>query len=99
MQLIFGDNKSKYDLLFSEGKIDEAKSVKEMIRLSFSTLTEERDVYGYMSFGANSNRPLFFCARKDTLLKRSVYYLHAVYHELRPDYFFGKEYIKDMVVV
>ena len=98
MQLIFGDNKSKYDLLFSEGKIDEAKSVKEMIRLSFSTLTEERDVYGYMSFGANSNRPLFFCARKDTLLKRSVYYLHAVYHELRPDYFFGKEYIKDMVL-
>ena len=96
MQFIFGDNKSKYDLLFAEGKETEAKSVKDMIRLSFGNLTETRDVYGYMSFGANSNRPLWFHAQKDMLLKRDVYILHAFYRDLLPEYFFGSDYVSDM---
>jgi hypothetical protein len=96
MQFIFGDNKSKYDLLFADGKESEAKTVKDMIRLSFGNLTETRDVFGYMSFGANSNRPLWFHAQKDLLLKRDVYILHAFYRDLLPEYFFGSDYVSDM---
>ena len=95
MQFIFGNNKSKYDLLYTDDKREDASSVLNILKIPFAP-TEEYDVYGYVPFGTNSNRPLFFHCQKDTELSRSVYFLHGIYRELSSEYFFSDEYMSDL---
>ncbi len=95
MQFIFGDNRSRYDLLYTDDVREEAAKVLDLIRLPFE-LDESFDIYGFLPFGKNSNRPLYFRAKKDTKLSRNVYFLHGFYRELDTEYFFGNAYTGDM---
>lgn len=91
MQFIFGDNTSQYALLFFDDKLENASKIKELIRLPYSP-SESFDSYGFLPFGSNNNRTLFFKFTKDTKMVRNVYILHGVYSDLDPEYFYNYTY-------
>ena len=95
MQFIFGDNTSKYTLLYFDDKPANATKLQEMVRLPYSP-HPRFDSLGFIPFGPNQNRSLFFKFQKDTKMQRNVYVLHGVYDEMKPNYFFGKEYLNGM---
>lgn len=92
MQFIFGDNTSKYTMLFFDDKADNAGKIKDMVRLPYSP-NPDFDAFGFIPFGINNNRALFFKFQKDTKMVRNVYLLHGVYTDPDPDYFFSDEYV------
>ncbi len=93
MQFLFGSDKDHgYGFLYTEGKKTEAEDVKRAI--SF-TVEAGVDAYGMVTFGANSNRPLFFRAKKDESYQREAYYIHGIYRDASPDYF-KNEYLRDV---
>lgn len=92
MQFIFGDNTTKYTLLFFDDKAENAAKMKDMVRLPYSP-NPQFESLGFIPFGNNNNRSLFFHFQKDTKMARNVYILHGVYDEYNPEYFFGKEYV------
>ena len=91
MQFIFGDNTSKYTLLFYDDKQENAAKIKDMIRIPYSP-NERFDSYGFIPFGSNNNRALFFKFQKDIKMVRNVYILHGVYTEISPEYFHSEVY-------
>ncbi len=83
MQFIFGDNTSKYTLLYHDDPSGSAEQIKEMIRIPYSP-SPLFDAIGYLPFGTNNSRLLVFRFAKDTKMVRNVYFLHGVYGEQDP---------------
>ena len=96
-QFIFGDNTSKYTLLYFDDKPEVAAKIKDMIRIPYSP-SERFNSYGFIPFGSNSNRTLFFKFQKDTKMIRNVYILHGVYSDIDKEYFYGNEYLKGLSI-
>ena len=99
MQFFFGDNRSKYDLLYTDApKRSDAQSICNKISLPFSP-EAGYDVFGYMPLGTNANSPMFFRCRHDTgITQRGAYYLHGVYLDAQPDFFFSNDYVKGIMI-
>ncbi len=94
MQFIFGSDKDKgYGMLFTDGKPAEAERIKTSISL---TVEAGVDSFGFMGFGTNHNRPLFFRIKKDFSYNREAYYIHGIYRDAYREYFAGGDYEKDM---
>ena len=91
MQFVFGDNKSRYDLLYTDGDRGEANKILDMIRLPY-TSDPTYDTYGFVPFGTNFNRLLFFRCKRDTELSRGVYYLHGITHDIDKSEFVTQKY-------
>ena len=92
MQFIFGDNTSKYTLLFHDDSAENAAKIMDLVRLRYSA-NPTFDSYGFIPFGVNSNRALFVKFQKDRKMVRNVYMLHGVYSDINPEYFFTDAYL------
>lgn len=92
MQFIFGDNTSKYTLLFCDDQPESAAKIKDMVKLPYSP-SPVFDSFGFIPFGINNNRALFVKLYKDMKMVRNVYVLHGIYNEPNAEYFFGEEYL------
>lgn len=92
MQFVFGDNTSKYTMLYFDDKPDAAEKAQSLVQMSYSPNPDFESV-GFVPFGANNTRALFFKFCKDFKMKRNVYFLHGVYSDVEPEYFYGKNYV------
>lgn len=97
MQFIFGDDTSKYTLLYSDDRQDNAAKIKDLVRLPYSPNPDFNSL-GFIPFGSNSNRSLFFHLQKDTKMVRNVYILHGVYGEQNAESFFGNDYASGLFI-
>lgn len=92
MQFVFGDNTSKYTMLYFDDKADAAEKAQGLVQMSYSP-NPDYDSVGFVPFGANNTRALFFKFCKDFKMKRNVYFLHGVYGDVDPEYFYGDSYV------
>ena len=92
MQFIFGDNTSKYTLLFFDDKPENVTKIKDLIRIPYSP-NPNFDSLGFLPFGSNNTRTLFFSFQRDSKMQRNVYFLHGVYGDPDPDYFYRPDYV------
>ncbi len=81
MQFIFGDDTSKYTLLYNDDPSGSAEKIKEMIRIPYAPSPNLESI-GFLPFGTNNNRALTFHFSKDTKMVRNVYILHGVYGDI-----------------
>lgn len=95
MQFIFADNKSKYDIIYTDADKERALKLYDDI-LAFPLLPGKFDVYGFVSFGDGNGRGIFFKSAKDDAVSDiDVYYVHGVDCEITSKYF-ESEYLKNM---
>ena len=92
MQFVFGDNTTKYTMLYFDDKPDAAEKAQSLVQMSYSP-NPDFDSVGFVPFGANNTRALFFKFCKDFKMKRNVYFLHGVYSDVDPEYFYGRNYV------
>ena len=95
MQFVFGDNTSKYTMLYSDDKPDAAEKAQRLVQMSYSP-NPDFDSVGFVPFGTNNTRALFFKFCKDFKMKRNVYFLHGVYRDVDPEYFYGNNYVNGL---
>ncbi len=89
MQFIFGsDNNNGYELLLADDYQDAGKVV-DQIKFPGDAHV---DACGFISFGPNSNRPLFFRRKNDTGYSREAYYIHGVYGKPEDGYFLSDRF-------
>ncbi len=94
MQFIFASDKENgYGLMYTETKKSEPESIMAKIHIP---VCDDIDIYGFVSFGTNGNRPAFFEIKKDKSYVRSAYYVHGIYHDATPEYFGTDAYEKDI---
>ncbi len=98
MQFIFGsDNNNGYELLMADNFQDAGKIV-ELIKLPGSA---HMDTCGFITFGPNGNRPLFFRRKKDSGYSREAYFIHGIYGKAEDGHYisegFKKEYFSRFV--
>ena len=97
MQFIFASDKEKgYGLLYTDTKRTEAEKVQQILDIP---IEDGMDVYGFISFGSNSNQPLFFEIKKDVSYPRGAYYVHGLYQNADPTYYPEKRYKQDLFTV
>ncbi len=96
MQFIFGSDKNNgYGVLFADDQ-NEAARVRELIKININA---NIDAYGFMTFGANSNQPLFFSAKKDTSYNREAYYIHGIYQKAVKGYYQSKNFEENLLAM
>ena len=94
MQFIFASDKEKgYGLLYTDAKRSEAEKVQQILDIP---IVDGIDVFGFISFGANNNQPLFFEIKKDISYPRGAYFVHGIYHNSDPRYYLDKLYKQDL---
>ncbi len=97
MQFVFGsDNSNGYGLLYADNASDAERA---RAQLTFPIRANEIDCCGFMGFGPNSNRPLFFKCSKDIGYAREAYYIHGVYRDADENYYNNiGTFLKDLFV-
>ncbi len=89
MQFIFGsDNVNGYELLWADDYQDAGKVV-DQIKFPGDAHV---DACGFITFGPNGNRPLFFRRRNDVGYSREAYYIHGVYGKPEDGYFVSNKF-------
>ena len=97
MQYIFGDNRNRYAVIYTDGKQQEAEKLNSLLRFSI-TPNEQYNTLGFLTHGINSNCPLFFEIKKDKTIPRSCYFTHAFSREADPAYFGSEAFMNDLFV-
>ena len=93
MQFIFGSDKNNgYGVLCADDNA-EASKVRDLIKIQ---IRPDIDAYGFMTFGANSNQPIFFKIKKDVSYNREAYYIHGIYQKAEDGYYQSKRFTDDM---
>ena len=94
MQFIFAsDRDNGYGILYTDGRSSEAGQIRDKINIQQIGI----DSFGFLSFGVNSNQPLFFRVNTDTSYPRGAYYIHGIYRKGDPDYFSSGKYEDDIL--
>ena len=82
-------------MLYSDDKPESAEKAQSLVQMSYSP-NPDYDSVGFVPFGANNTRALFFKFCKDFKMKRNVYFLHGVYGDVDPEYFYGNDYVSGL---
>ncbi len=88
MQYIFGDNRSSYAMIYTDGNASEAQKLHGLLRFPI-TPNEKFNTFGFITYGTNSNCPFLFSIKKDKSIPRSCYYVHGFNRDANPEYFSG----------
>ena len=92
MQYVFGDNRHRYAIISSEMSEQEALKLNGLVRFSI-TPNEQYNTLGFLTYGTNSNCPLFFEIKKDRSIPRSCYFTHGFNREADPAYFGSQQFL------
>lgn len=95
MQYIFGDNRSSYAIIYTDGTQSEAQKLNSLLRFPIVP-NEKYNNLGFLPYGTNSGNSLFFCIKKDKSIPRSCYFTHAFSREADPEYFSGDKLLDDI---
>lgn len=95
MQYIFGDNRSSYAIIYTDGTQSEAQKLNSLLRFPIVP-NEKYNNLGFLPYGTNSGNSLFFCIKKDKSIPRSCYFTHAFNREADPEYFSGDKLLDDI---
>ncbi len=77
MQFIFGDDGYKYGIMYADQGTDAAQQAMKLITYSIEP-NPAYDTFGYLSYGLNQGKQLYYCVQADTSISRGVYYLHGI---------------------
>ena len=95
MQFIFADDKSKYDIIYTDAENESALDLYKD-KFSFPLATENFDIYGYVRFSADDGKGVYFKRVADIGEQSGdSFYIHGVERDLTSEYF-ESAYLKDM---
>lgn len=95
MQFVFGDNATEYTLLYFDDQPDAAEEALRLVRMSYAPNSDYQSV-GFVPFGDQQTRALFFSFQNDAKTTQNAYFLHGVYGDAAPEYFCGNAYISGL---
>ncbi len=95
MQYIFGDNRSSYAMIYTDGADAEAQKRNSLLRFPIVP-SESFNTRGFLSFGTNGSGALFFEIKKDKSIPRSCYFTHGFSREGDPAYYSSEQFSKDI---
>ncbi len=95
MQYIFGDNRSSYAMIYTDGTDADAQKLNGLLRFPIVP-NEKYNSRGFLSYGTNGCCALFFEIKKDRTIPRSCYFTHGFSREGDPSYYGSAQFLEDI---